>query len=147
MFEVRKLKLEDLEQLSKEPLNRHVKQWFERGTAQAWAQQPETVSAFVHNELMACAGFTEFWTGRAYLWALFSSKAEHHFVTVFRGVKRFLNNSPYRRIEMDVPLGDEFTYRAHRRAMLLGFTLECARAKGYRPNGGDSALYAFVKGS
>lgn len=148
MFNVVKLTREHLEIMALEPVNDYVSKWLvEGGSAKHWVNSNNAFSGFVNNELMICVGLAEYWQGRAHIWALFSKKAERNFVSVFRGMQKFLESRPYRRIEMDVPLYDEFTEMAHRRAALLGFTLECPRAVHYRPCGGDSALYAWIKGA
>jgi hypothetical protein len=145
MFEIEKLKIEHLEELAAQPINSHVKAWFDNGHAQAMADFEGTVAGFVKGELMIAAGLMPYWTGRAHIWTLFSEKAKGNFVPVFRGIEKYLRSLEYRRIEMDVPLDSKITEAARRRAMMLGFTLECERAKYYRPNGGDSALYVWLK--
>lgn len=147
MFNVTPLAMEHLELLSQEMSNSHVKEWLSSGKAKAWVESPEVFSGLVNGKLMISGGLTKYWEGRAHIWTIFSEQAEHHFISVFRGMQRFLDTTPYRRIEMDVPLYSKFTNIAHRRAILLGFTLECPSAKHYRPNGSDSALYAWTRGS
>lgn len=146
MFEVRKLQLDDLTTMASEPSNQYVQSWLKTGMAQDWADSKETFSGFIKNELMICVGLTPYWEGRAHIWAIFSCNAKKNFTTVFRGMKRFMRETPYRRVEMDIPLGAKFTPLAHRRALLLGFKLECPFARAYRPNGDDSALYSWTRG-
>lgn len=145
MFNIVKLQLEHLQELAKEPDNDHLRAWFESTHARAMADAEETVAGFVNDELMVVAGLTPYWKGRAYLWCTFSIKAKMNFVPVFRGIFRYMQESPYRRIEMDVPLDLKHTAVAMRRAEMLGFVMECHRAKYYRPGGGDSALYSWTK--
>jgi len=54
-------------------------------------------------------------------------------------VKRFLDGCYLHRIEMTVDC--DFP-QGHRWAKMLGFTMEAERMRGYRPDGGDCALYA-----
>lgn len=148
MFEVVKLQMEDLRILADQKSNAHVADWLASGKAKAWVESPEAFSGFVHGQLMISVGMTKYWEGRAHIWSIFSEQAEHHFISVFRGMQKFMESQqPYRRVEMDVPLGMTYTPLAQRRAILLGFKLECAYAKNYRPNGGDSALYSWTRGA
>lgn len=147
MFELRKLTVDHLKAMAEEPQNEHIGGWFKSGTAQAWAQVPNAFSGFVRDQLVISGGFTKYWEGRAHVWTVFSSQAEGCFISVFRGMQRVLEQSPYRRIEIDVPLGTKFTEIAQRRAIMLGFELECVRAKQYRPSGLDAALYAWTRRS
>lgn len=147
MFEITKLKLGDLERLSEEPSNSFVQEWIKTGAAQQWVDSPECYSGSVHGELAMSWGLTKYWTGRAHIWTIFSERSARYFVSVFRGCHVWLRSTQYNRIEMDVPLDQWFSETAHRRALLWGFKLECPRAKAYRPNGSDSALYAWTRGT
>lgn len=147
MFEVVKLTIDHLALLAEEPNNAHIAGWLQTGKAKSWADWDECYSGFVKGKLMICVGLTPYWNGRGHIWAIFSSNAAGNFVAVFRGMRKFLEGSKYNRVEMDVPLGSRISDLAHRRALLLGFELECPRARHYRPGGGDSALYAWVRGA
>lgn len=147
MFDIVKLRLEHLEAIISEPENRHLQPWLDSGYAKELADAGGTASGFVNGELMVSGGFTPYWKGRAHLWCIFSEKSKDNFVAVFRGLRVFISSSPYRRLELDVPLDNEFSDMAQKRAELWGFKLECSRAKFYRPNGGDAALYSWTKES
>ncbi len=147
MFKVVKFQKRHLEYYVEEETNAHLKDWIPTGKAELWAApDAEAYTCLIDDVPMVSCGFTKYWEGRAHIWAIYSEKSAPHFVAVFRGINRFLNQIHYRRIEMDVPLNMPYTGLAHRRAVLLGFTMECPYAKAYRPNGGDSALYSWTKG-
>lgn len=94
------------------------------------------------DEVLACAGVFEVTPGRALAWAYISDDVGRRMVYVTRAVRRYLDMSPYRRIEMDVDCEFE---AAHRWAELLGFTLEAPRRRFFTPDGRDCALYARIK--
>jgi len=94
------------------------------------------------DEVLACAGVLTLAPGRAGAWAYLSENVGNRMVVVTRAVKRFLQMTDYRRIEMDVDC--EFP-AAHRWAKMLGFTLECERRRKFTPDGRDCALYAMVR--
>lgn len=145
MFEVRKMKLEHLLTLAKEPDNAFIGEWLKNGIAESWVEAEECFSGFVNDQLMICAGISRYWNGRGHIWSVFSENARRYFVAVFRGMRRFLQTTNYARLEMDIPLDRPYSALAHRRALLLGFELECSRARKFRPSGSDSALYAWVR--
>ncbi len=145
MSEIVKLKREHIEELAKEPENAFLKDWLTNGHAGEKLQEVDAVAGIVNENIVIIAGLTPYWKGRAHLWCVFSEKAKGNFVAVFRVIQRYLKSRSYPRIEMDVPLDTKFSNMAGKRAMLLGFKLECPRAKHYRPNGGDSALYSWVR--
>lgn len=96
----------------------------------------------VGDEVLACAGVFEMVSGRALAWAYLSDNVGRRMLHVTRAVSRYLELSPYRRIEMDVDCDFE---AAHRWAKLLGFELEAERRRFYTPDGRDCALYARIK--
>lgn len=147
MFDIVPLRMEHIKRLSHEPSTAHLKEWINGGRAAQLVAADEQVAGLVTDEIMILAGLCKYWDGRAHLWCVFSEKAKGNFVSVFRGIQKYLETRPYRRIEMDVPLDLPSTEVAHRRAMMLGFELECKRAKAYRPNGADAALYSWIKGA
>lgn len=116
--------------------------WFTREQALA-LEGTEAWSGIYDNEPVICSGVVQVWQGRYMAWSYVSKNAGICFVSIHKAVRRFLDTSGHRRIEMavdcDFPQG-------HRWARLLGFTLEAERLKAYRPDGGDCALYARVRG-
>lgn len=93
------------------------------------------------NTVVACAGFVEQWSNRAYAWALIGSEAGRRMVAFTRIVRRFLDESPWPRIETAV---DEQFEAGHRWAVALGFTKEGVM-RHYSPDGRDCALYGRVR--
>lgn len=91
--------------------------------------------------IVGCAGLVEVWEGRAYAWAVLSSGAGKHMRQVVSAIRRKLDESPIRRIEMavDCRFGE-----GCRLARLLGFELE-AKCRAYLFKGRDAFLYARVK--
>jgi hypothetical protein len=94
------------------------------------------------DEVLACAGIIEVSPGRAVAWAYLSQNVGARMRGVTRAVKRFLDISTYRRIEMDVDCNFP---QAHRWAKMLGFEMECERRRSFTPDGRDCALYAMVR--
>ncbi len=145
MSEILKFKASHLDSIIDQPMNCGLKAWFLNGPAQH-LEKTESVTIMVKNEVMGCGGITPYWEGRGQLWGMFNENSKTNFVPVFRLMKHWLNyqvEHKYRRLELSVTPELEI---AHRRAKLLGFKLECARAKHYLPSGDDCALYSMVRG-
>lgn len=110
---------------------------------QALAASPFSFSAVEGKRVIGCAGVHEVWAGRAVAWALLSKDAGPHFRTIHRAAKGFIEQAPWRRIEMMVEGGFA---AGHRWAKLLGFACETpAGMPGYSPTGVDFYLYSRVK--
>lgn len=144
MFDIVNLQVKHLAQMAEEPMNEFVKLWPPE-VLKSWEESGRSFSGFVNGQLMVCVGLAEYWDGRAHIWAVFSERAERPFVAVFRGMQKFLDSQPYRRLEMDIPIGKDFTEVALRRARLLGFEVECYMAKHYLPSGNDAILLSRVR--
>lgn len=99
-------------------------------------------TGFVGERVIGCFGVAPMWTHRALLWSYMDQSAGRHLVSVHKAVMRYLEVTPYRRIEAEVDCEFE---QGHRWLRMLGFQLEAERMRGYRIDGGDSALYARVK--
>jgi hypothetical protein len=85
------------------------------------------------DEVVACAGIMHLWEGRGHAWALLSGNIGRRMVQMHRAVKRAIELSGYRRIEMDVDA--EFAEAKHW-ARLLGFIDETPHGMpGYSPDG------------
>lgn len=102
----------------------------------------QSYTALDGDEVLACAGVIEVAPGRACAWAYISSDVGSRMKFVTKAVRRFLDASQFRRIEMDVDC--DFP-QAHRWAKMLGFDMECERRKSFTPDGRDCALYARVR--
>jgi len=105
--------------------------------AQEWS-----FTGVVNGIPLASAGVIPMWMGRGMCWAYLSDHARgSKFLAVHRAVKRFLEGVYVQRLEMTVDTDFE---PGHRWAEMLGFEMECAKMRAYRPDGGDCALYARV---
>lgn len=102
----------------------------------------ESYTALDGDEVLACAGVIPLAPGRAGAWAYISGNVGSRMKFVTKAVKRFLDISQYRRIEMDVDCDFK---QAHRWAKMLGFEMECERRRSFTPDGRDCALYAMVR--
>jgi hypothetical protein len=106
-------------------------------------RQGSSFSAVAGDDVLACAGVSEVWEGRAVAWALVSEAAGRHMLGIHRATAGFLAQAAYRRIEATVDEGFE---AAHRWLRLLGFSCETpAGMRGFNPDGRNSFLYARVQ--
>lgn len=97
----------------------------------------------MHNRaVLACFGWIEIYPHRGSLWALLSASCGRHMTGMTRIAKRLIESAPFRRLEIDVDCEFE---QGHRWARMLGFSLEAERLRGYRMDGGDSAIYARIR--
>lgn len=92
---------------------------------------------------IACGGFVKIWHERAAAWSLLGKEAKDHLLFITRAVRRGMDTSGYRRVEISVQAGfDEGMHWAR----MLGFTLETPEpAKAYLPNGADAYLFSRVR--
>lgn len=94
------------------------------------------------DEVLFVGGVLHCWEGRALAWCFLATDIGTRFTTVHRQVKRYFDLLDYPRVETQVQL---YFTAAHRWMRMLGFELECARARSFFPDGSDAALYAKVK--
>ncbi len=145
MYEIVKFKEEHLKPLIGQASNKCIPEWFSSGLAKN-LEKTESVTVVYKEQILMCGGINEYWTGRGQLWAVFNEDAARkNFVPAFRAIKHWITyqiQNKYRRIEMSVDY--DFTI-GHRRAKLLGFSLDCERARKYLPGGGDCTLYSLVR--
>lgn len=87
-------------------------------------------------------GIAELASGRGLLWAYLDRQAGNMFVAVHRAAQRVIDSYEGARIEAAVDC--EFA-PGHRWIKMLGFELETARMRKYRPDGGDSAMYVRIR--
>lgn len=107
---------------------------------EAIAKAGPCFSAFVGQEVIACAGIIHFWPGRAQVWSLLSESMPLYYRVIHRAVKGFLQDYPMTRLECIVDPRHE---AAMRWADHLGFTRE-SLMKGYDPQGHDQWMYVRV---
>lgn len=107
-------------------------------------KQLETMNSFtcvVGDKPIACFGWVPIYVTRASVWAFISATSGPHFVGMTRIAKRLIDGLAFKRLEMEVDCEFE---QGHRWAKMLGFTLEAERLRGFRLDGGDSAVYARI---
>lgn len=93
--------------------------------------------------VLACGGVAPMWHGRAIAWMIIAGEAAgFKFLNVHKAILRFFETCYINRIEATVDCDFE---QGHRWMRMLGFKMEAERMKGYRPDGGDCALYARVR--
>lgn len=141
MFELAAMSVTDLKRLLAEPMNSDLGAWPDIKVT-ALSNQPYSFTGLVNKEIVICGGLIEYWEGRAHLWTIFSRAYEKYPLASFRGLKKFMEIQPYRRVEVDVPTDFE---KAHRRMRLLGFQLECRIARKFSEEGQDRSLYSWVR--
>ncbi len=141
MFELVPFKKEHLEPLMLQKINAYVPEWVRKGHA-AEMEKTGAVTVLVNGEITMCGGVTYIWEGRGQIWSIFSETCKKNFIPTFRAIRKYLDSSPFRRIEMAVPYDFEL---GKRRAKLLGFKVECERAEKYSSSGADHTLYVRVK--
>jgi hypothetical protein len=94
------------------------------------------------DKVVGCAGMikrSEYW---GTVWAYLSKDSGKHFVSIHRAVRKLIEGSMLKRIDATV----DFEFEAgHRWLKLLGFEMEAERMRCYRPDGGDSSLYARIR--
>ena len=91
---------------------------------------------------LACFGWVPLYSHRASAWAYISKDAGPCFIEMTRIAKRLFKSLQFKRIEFEVDCEFE---QGHRWARILGFKLEAERLRGYRMDGGDSAVYARIQ--
>ena len=134
-------KEEHLKPLMTQKINAYLPEWVANGHA----KEMEKVYAFTglwNGEVLVCGGITKTWPDRGFLWCIFSETSKRNFMPLFRGLTKFLEEQPFRRVEMAVPY--DFAI-GHRRAKMFGFEVECQRARKFLPDGTDCTLYVRLK--
>lgn len=108
----------------------------------ATLEQSNAFSILHEDKVLVCFGWFEFHTNRAMMWAYISKHAGPYLTALTRIGRRTANMLPHKRVEMEVDCEFE---QGHRWAKMLGFTMEAERLRGYRIDGGDSAIYARIR--
>jgi hypothetical protein len=139
MIEIVEFKPEHIDAMDVQPAQRmspEARKGFAAPFGDAW-------TGLVDGRPVGCAGVVKVWDGRGYAWALLGVDAKHHMKAITRAVRRGLETTNYRRIEMAVDAG--FDAGCHW-ARMLGFELETPRPmRAYLPNGNDAWLYVRVR--
>lgn len=122
-----------------------INQWLKSGRLDALEQDVNCFTGLVNGVPAVIGGVYTFWQGRGYLWSIFNEDFKSNFVPVFRGLKRFLSDLPFCRLEMAIATSCPEYANAVRRAGLLGFKLEVPRAEQYLPEAGDASILVRIK--
>jgi hypothetical protein len=137
-----KYKAEHLELLDVQEGQKYLKKYLSDDMRKS-LEGEYSYTALDGDEVLACAGLLEQWDNRGVVWAYLSSTiGGRRMVPLTRMVARFLDAAPFDRIEATV---DADFPQGHRWVKMLGFELEAPRMRKYRPDGGDSALYARIR--
>lgn len=104
----------------------------------------QAFTAIDGDHVLGCGGCVEIWENRAQIWALIAKDAGRNMIGIHRAVDGFLKQAKWKRIEAAVDIGFDEGARWLR---LLGFYNETPDKpmRAYRPDGGDSYLYARIQ--
>ncbi len=113
--------------------------------ARALAAQPAAFTALGDDgDVLAVCGCVERWPGCAVAWALVSCDAGREMRALVRAMRGYFDHAvPWRRVEAYVDAGFD---AGDRLAELLGFERE-ARARAFRPDGGDATIWVKIQPS
>lgn len=139
MTELIKFKKEHLDKFFTQPSNAYLKDWVAAGHAEN-LEKLDSFSAVYKGEIILCGGLVEQWPGRAQAWTVFDESCARNFLVAFRTIKRFLDGCTIRRLEIAITDNEKY----HRRARMLGFSLEAPRMEAFLSDGTACALYARV---
>lgn len=93
-------------------------------------------------EVLGCAGVTEYWEGRGEVWAVLRQDLGMDFVKVHSEVKKFLDAVPIKRLEAVVD--DDFR-DGQRWVRALGFHVEAPLLKCYGRSGKDCVMFTRIR--
>ncbi len=114
-----------------------------RGNGRALEAMGEAYTALEGGDVVGCSGLVEIWPERAIAWAVLSETGPRNFLRIHRIVRRSVEESEIRRIEIYVRSDDD---KAHRWARLLGFEKECGPLRQFDPDGNDYDIYVRFNG-
>ena len=142
-MEVISFKSEHLEYLiahgiTDEKLMPILNQW----TGQSLEAGGETYTLWHEDRPIMIGGIKQHWFNRGEAWVIFGLTDRKDFVRIHNIVQKFLDRSPFKRIEMVV---DYEFFEGHRWARALGFVKEADCMKSYHADGRNASLYALVK--
>lgn len=106
----------------------------------AWLCTGDAYTVLVDGKPIVSAGVAPFGDGRGLAWALFAQCSGPHFVRLVRYIRRYLADTPFRRVEATVDT--RFT-AAVRLAKLVGFEIE-GTMRQYGRDGGDHHMMARI---
>jgi hypothetical protein len=132
---------EDIKKVLSDPLNERVRVHFSDEFISKVCDDPYSAVALVDGKPVMVGGLVFYWDGRGRIWSMFTSVGKHEFISVFRLMKKYIENLTVKRIEMDVPCHEE---KFKKRAELLGFTKYAERARCYNAFGEDCTLFERI---
>jgi hypothetical protein len=142
-MEIVEFKVEHLEHLkasgiTDKKLEPILKQW----TGQSLEAGGETYTLLNDNkEPVMIGGIKQYWFNRGEAWVIFGKIDRVDFVRIHNLVQRFLDRSPFNRVEAVVEY--DF-FEGHRWARTLGFKKEADFMDSYHADGRHATLYARV---
>jgi RimJ/RimL family protein N-acetyltransferase len=119
-----------------------ISTYLDRFSPAQYKDEGPCFSGAVSGEIIGCAGVIAVNDYRAIAWAILASGATQHFTAVHRAVKRFLDETSFKRIEAYTDT--EFP-EAARWVKALGFTLEAEALRYFQPDGRSASLWAKLK--
>src|SRR3990167_1585673 len=126
--EMKKPLREDIKKILSDPMNDQYRPRLSDEHIDALCNDPYSAVFIVDGEPVMVGGLVVYCDGRGRIWSLFANIEKHKFVTVFRLMKKYVESLNVKRIELDVPYGDD---NFKRRAELLGFQKYADRARCY----------------
>lgn len=139
---VEKYQPEHLIELLKHPSQAITARYVGEKDAQALSTFEHCYTVFKGEKIVACIGLVKYWEGRYEAWAFLLPGFRDVFLFIHNGVKKFLKNGKFRRIEATA---ESRFPNGHKWVNLLGFKCECARLEKYGPTGSDYTLYTYIR--
>lgn len=135
-------KAEHLDALLLQPAQEGVRRYFGDPEYGKMLELPgHAFTAMEGDRVLAMAGVMPRWEGRAEAWALLSGDLKAHFLRIHCAIRRFLRETPIRRIEtaVDANFPEGIAW-----AEALGFKNE-GLMRRYTPEGRDCFRFARIK--
>jgi RimJ/RimL family protein N-acetyltransferase len=142
MLQVRPFQEEDIATLVLQARQAEEGKWLAAIDLVSLSQSGQSFTGLVEGVPLICAGVIGIWPGRAMAWAYLSRDAGRNMRSITTAVRKFLDETDHRRVEMTTIQGFQ---AAARWAEMLGFRLEGLMTQ-YTPDGEDAYLWARVKG-
>lgn len=142
MFDLVPYKHKHVIQILDQKINLGDKDFYLHGPGKDFEKRGTAFTGMYDGIPMVCGAIENIWPGRGIIWCMFNENAKQNFVPVFRGIRKFLNKSKLQRIEVCIPCGFETGVR---RAKMLGFEMECERARKYLSNGTDCTILVRIR--
>lgn len=139
--EMKKPLPEDIKKVLSDPINEKYRGLVTDEQIDLLCQDLYSAVALVNGEPVMIGGLVVYWDGRGRLWSLFTTMDRQKFVPVFRLMKKYIESLRIKRIELEVPCGDD---KFKRRAEMLGFTKYAERARCYNVFGEDCTLFERI---